>query len=113
MGCLRTTRIKDFLESLFADGEPITSAEFREIADANGIAKRTLERAARDLGIKAKQDGPLNDAGRRTWRWHPPVARPPAVLESVNLAEIAINLGLLENSENGYRPSHSSMSEKK
>src|SRR5262249_7289793 len=62
---------KQFLETLVST-EPVDSDEVKEAAKANGIAPATLRRAQRDLGIVAKNDGPLNDKGRRTWRWHPP-----------------------------------------
>jgi hypothetical protein len=40
-------------------------SEIQDAAEGNGIAKRTLERAKRELGIKAEKDG---TAGRWSWR---------------------------------------------
>jgi hypothetical protein len=97
MGGLRQTTAERWLEALFADQEPIGATEIRAVACANGIREKTLRRAAKNLGIKVKRDGPPSDDGAPTWHWHPPAARRPAVLESVNVAEIAINLGLREN----------------
>jgi putative DNA primase/helicase len=62
---------KQFLIALLSNG-PVVSKEVHEGAKENGIAKKTLERAARDLGVDIKHDGPLNDKGERTWQWHPP-----------------------------------------
>ena len=63
---------KQFLKGLFPDNEPILSKEGHEAAKEYGIAKRTLERAQRDLGVEIKHDGPTNDKGAKAWRWHPP-----------------------------------------
>lgn len=41
---------KEFLEQFLADG-PHTATEVREAAEANGIAKRTLARAKKELGV--------------------------------------------------------------
>jgi hypothetical protein len=66
-----------YIEALFAeDHEPVASADVLEGARENGIAKRTLERAAADLGVVVKRDGPPREAGgAATWRWHPPRGR--------------------------------------
>jgi DNA polymerase len=66
-----------YLEALFAeDHAPVASADVLEGARENGIAKRTLERAAADLGVTIKHDGPPRAAGgAATWRWHPPGER--------------------------------------
>jgi DNA polymerase I-like protein with 3'-5' exonuclease and polymerase domains len=63
---------KNFLKALFSNNEPILSTEGHEAARENGITKRTLERAQRDLGIEIKHDGPTNEKGAKAWRWHPP-----------------------------------------
>jgi len=64
---------KQFLQALLpSGGSPIVSKEIHEAAKENGIAKRTLERAAKDLGIEIKHDGPPNDKGDLAWQWHPP-----------------------------------------
>jgi hypothetical protein len=63
---------KNFLKALFTDNEPILSTEGHEAAKENGISKRTLERAQRDLGVEIKHDGPTNEKGAKAWRWHPP-----------------------------------------
>jgi hypothetical protein len=63
---------KNFLKALFGANEPILSTEGHEAAKENGISKRTLERAQRDLGIEIKHDGPVNEKGAKAWRWHPP-----------------------------------------
>jgi hypothetical protein len=63
---------KNFLKTLFSNGEPILSTEGHEAARENGISKRTLERAQRDLGVEIKHDGPVNAKGAKAWRWHPP-----------------------------------------
>ena len=59
---------KGFLETLLA-GEPVPSKDVIEAAEANGISRRTLTRARKELNITVKKDGPIVD-GERTWRWH-------------------------------------------
>src|SRR5262249_4505965 len=59
---------KNFLKALFVDNEPILSTEGHEAARENGISKRTLERAQRDLGVVIKHDGPTNEKGAKAWR---------------------------------------------
>jgi hypothetical protein len=63
---------KQFLETLFVNNEPIPSKEMHAAARENGIAVRTLRRAAKDLGVEIKHDGAPNEKGEITWRWHPP-----------------------------------------
>jgi DNA polymerase len=65
---------KRFIDALFAeDREPVASADVLEGARENGIARRTLTRAAEELGVEVKRDGPPRTAGGvTTWRWHPP-----------------------------------------
>jgi hypothetical protein len=63
---------KHFLQMLFSNGEPIGSNEVHEAAKENGVSKKTLERAQQELGFNIKHDGPPNDKGAPTWRWHPP-----------------------------------------
>jgi hypothetical protein len=55
---------KKFLTDILASG-PMLQSEIQDAAEGNGIAKRTLERAKRELGIKAEKDG---TAGRWSWR---------------------------------------------
>ena len=55
---------KKFLTDILANG-PMLQSEIQDAAEDNGIAKRTLERAKRELGIKAEKDG---TAGRWSWR---------------------------------------------
>ena len=47
-------RAKDFLEALLEDGE-VTSAEVYAQAEAEGISRRTLERAKSELGVRSMQ----------------------------------------------------------
>jgi DNA polymerase I-like protein with 3'-5' exonuclease and polymerase domains len=66
---------KQFLRALLpSGGSPIVSKEVHEAAQENGVTKRTLERAAKELGIEIKHDGPPNDKGDLAWRWHPPAS---------------------------------------
>ena len=65
---------KEFLKALLSDG-PVGAREIREAAKENGIAKRTLERAQQQLRIDPKKDGPKNEKGEVTWRWHLPPQR--------------------------------------
>ena len=60
---------KEFLKELLKDG-PVRATEVWAAAKENGIAKRTLERAKRELHVVDKRDGPLNEKGEITWRWH-------------------------------------------
>jgi hypothetical protein len=64
-------KAKNFIEVLLST-EPIISKNVRDAAKENGISKRTLERAREALGarIEIKKDGPPNDKGEATWRWH-------------------------------------------
>jgi hypothetical protein len=59
---------REFLESKLADG-PVLQAEIQEEAEANGIAKRTLDRAKRDLKIKPWKE--KKPGGK--WYWQLPV----------------------------------------
>jgi hypothetical protein len=54
---------KEFLRGQLADG-PRDAAEIIEAAEANGISKRTLDRARSALGVKANKDG---YQGKWTW----------------------------------------------
>jgi DNA polymerase len=62
---------KHFVEALLSNG-PVGSSDVQEAAKENGISARTLHRAQKDLGVDIKQDGPINEKGHRTWRWHLP-----------------------------------------
>ena len=62
---------RQFLEQLLSAG-PMDAEETQDAAKAHGITPATLRRAQKDLGVISKCDGPVNDKGRRTWRWHPP-----------------------------------------
>jgi hypothetical protein len=44
---------------------PKPSQEIEEAAEADGISRRTLFRAKKELGVKAKKE----DGG---WHWYPP-----------------------------------------
>lgn len=61
---------KQFLAEILAAG-PLPKRDITEAADANCIAKRTLERAKADLGVIAKKDG--FDSG---WTWQLPDQKP-------------------------------------
>jgi hypothetical protein len=62
---------KHFIEALLSDG-PVLSKDVQEAVRENGISKRTLDRVRKALGkrISIKRDGPVNDKGEVTWRWH-------------------------------------------
>jgi hypothetical protein len=62
---------KHFLEDLLGNG-PVSSKDVQEAGKENGISQRTLRRAAEELGVEFKKDGPKNDKGEITWRWHLP-----------------------------------------
>ena len=55
---------KEFLRDILANG-PIEAEEGDRAAKAKGISKRTLDRAKKDLGIKADKDG-----FDGPWKWH-------------------------------------------
>lgn len=63
-GSLREAR--EFLSELLASG-PIDAKEGREAAEANGISTRTLERARKELKVKAARTGGLGSKGGWTW----------------------------------------------
>ena len=63
---------KQLLEMLLSSG-PAGSKDVKEAAKENGISWGTVRRAAEVLGVDIKKDGPLNDKGEITWRWHLPV----------------------------------------
>jgi hypothetical protein len=65
---------KQFLEALLSV-EPIGSKDVKEAAKENGISIGTLRRAAEDLDVDIKKDGPVNDKGEITWRWHLPTKK--------------------------------------
>src|SRR5262249_17055215 len=62
---------KRFVEMLLGNG-PIGSKDVVEAAKENGGSARTLKRAREGLGarIDIKKDGPPNEKGEVTWRWH-------------------------------------------
>jgi DNA polymerase len=62
---------KHFIEMLLSNG-PVISKDVQEAVKENGISKRTLDRARKALGarIEIKKDGPPNEKGEITWRWH-------------------------------------------
>jgi len=62
---------KRFIEMLLSNG-PVVSKHIQEAVKENGISKRTLDRAREALGarIDIKKDGPPNEKGEITWRWH-------------------------------------------
>jgi putative DNA primase/helicase len=68
---------KHFVEALLENG-PVKSNDVHEAAKENGISKRTLERAQKDMRINVKKDGPLNEKGERTWQWHLPTKKEQA-----------------------------------
>ena len=53
---------EDFLSQALADG-PVPVEEVNSDAELLGISKRTLERARRNLGVKAKRSGGLGKEG--------------------------------------------------
>jgi hypothetical protein len=61
---------KQFLAEMVVN-EPVGSTGLIEAAKENGISVKTLDRARKQLRIKPKKDGPKNDKGEKTWRWHP------------------------------------------
>jgi hypothetical protein len=65
---------KEFIE-MFMNNKPVSSKEIIEAAKENGISKKTLERARKQLHVKSEKDGPKNEKGEITWRWHPPVKK--------------------------------------
>jgi DNA polymerase I-like protein with 3'-5' exonuclease and polymerase domains len=62
---------KQFLKIFLSNG-PIDSTETMAAAKENGISVATLRRAQRDLHIDIKHDGPIDNKGDRSWRWHLP-----------------------------------------
>jgi hypothetical protein len=62
---------KRLLNTLLSDG-PVCVADINEAAEQNGISKATLRRAREQLHIEPEKDGPKNEKGEITWRWHPP-----------------------------------------
>jgi hypothetical protein len=69
----RRDKAKEFLLDMLADG-PVPSDDIKDAARENGISKNTLYRAQGELKVKAVKDGPKNDKGESTWRWHLPKA---------------------------------------
>jgi DNA polymerase len=65
---------KQFLKALLT-GEPVGSKDVKEAAKENGISIGTLRRAAEDLGVDIKKDGPVNEKNEITWRWHLPTKK--------------------------------------
>src|SRR5262249_31776895 len=86
-------KVEHFLKELFANGKPIASTEIYEIAREHKIAERTLKRAAKDIGIKVRRDGPPNANGAPTWRWHPLAFAARPVLDSVRADQIESSAG--------------------
>ena len=64
-------KAKEFLLDILAGG-PVPSDDIQEAAKENGISQKTLYRAQSELKIRAMKDGPKNDQGEITWRWHLP-----------------------------------------
>ena len=63
---------KRLLNTLVSNG-PVNVADINEAAEQNGISKTTLRRAREQLHIRPEKDGPKNEKGEITWRWHPPL----------------------------------------
>lgn len=63
---------KHFIEMQLSNG-PVGSKDIYEAAKENGISLATLRRAAQDLGVNIKKDGPVNEKNEITWRWHLPI----------------------------------------
>jgi hypothetical protein len=64
-----------FLVVLLDDG-PLDAKDVYEVAKEIGIARNTLHRAKRELGVEVKKDGrgTAGGAKHRAWRWHLPTA---------------------------------------
>lgn len=62
---------KRFLRMRLFEG-PIDATKLLRAAKIKGIPERTLRRAKAAIGVKARKDGQVNEAGQRTWRWHWP-----------------------------------------
>jgi DNA polymerase I-like protein with 3'-5' exonuclease and polymerase domains len=62
---------KQFIEDLLENG-PVGAKDVQEAAKENGISRNTLRRAAEELKIIIKKDGPKNDKGEATWQWRLP-----------------------------------------
>ncbi len=72
------TEAKEFLGEALAGG-PIPAREVQEEAQAAGIAKRTLDRARKALGVEVRRQGKAGRRGGGTWYWSLPaikVAKP-------------------------------------
>jgi putative DNA primase/helicase len=65
----------EFLQTILADG-PVATNQIRANAVDAGIAWRTVERAAADLGVFTARVGGLGDKGG--WQWRLPDDVPPA-----------------------------------
>jgi hypothetical protein len=65
---------KEFLSTLLDKG-PIGSKDVHEAAKENGISRMTLRRAADELKIEVRKDGPIVN-GERIWQWHLPPKKP-------------------------------------
>jgi DNA polymerase I-like protein with 3'-5' exonuclease and polymerase domains len=65
---------KNFIEALLESG-PVGAKDVQEAAKENGISQRTLRRAAEELKIIIKKDGPKNDKGEATWQWRLPTEK--------------------------------------
>ena len=59
---------KSFLLDILR-GEAIPSNEIYEEAEARGIARRTLDRAKKDLGIIVNRVGEKGKRGKGKWTW--------------------------------------------
>jgi putative DNA primase/helicase len=64
----------DFLQAILKDG-PAATNKIKADAAAAGIAWRTVERAAKDLGVSASRVGGIGDKGE--WKWWLPDDVPP------------------------------------
>jgi putative DNA primase/helicase len=60
---------KEFLLEYLADG-PMSSKAVEDAAEAHGIAKRTLMRARKELGINITKRG-FGEQGEWVWQLHP------------------------------------------
>jgi putative DNA primase/helicase len=67
-----------FIQDILLDG-PKSVREIQSPAKANSIAWRTLERAKKDLGVKAVKS---NFGALGAWEWHLPQRPPKAANES-------------------------------
>ncbi len=69
---------EDFLRDLLKDGEVLAS-EIERRAKGEGIAKRTLDRAKKELGVKSRREGQTGAKNQR-WVWFLPESERKAVI---------------------------------